>query len=128
MRPDRNVILEEIGFAWKGESHHNLNQNEKLWHQLCMKSWCHRRSKRTDYSTSQLWTKQLLYLVGASLCRNFFPPCLLKNGRKPYSQVCGNVNARMSEYKSVAIVRANSGPRMSSSKMTVYGTGTGRLP
>jgi hypothetical protein len=48
---------------------------------------------------------------------------LADNGRKPCSQVCGNVNARMSDCKSVAIVRAIHlclrGSRMLTSKMTV---------
>jgi hypothetical protein len=30
---DRMKILDELGFDWKGESHCNFNQNDKLWHQ-----------------------------------------------------------------------------------------------
>jgi hypothetical protein len=33
MRPDRKIILNEIGFAWKDDGAYTLNQDDKRWHQ-----------------------------------------------------------------------------------------------
>jgi uncharacterized protein YbgA (DUF1722 family) len=33
LRIDRKIILDEIGFAWKGEGAHNYKPDDMLWHQ-----------------------------------------------------------------------------------------------
>jgi hypothetical protein len=45
MRQDRKIILEEIGFAWKDDGAHTLNQNDKLWNQHYEKLVEYRRKK-----------------------------------------------------------------------------------
>jgi hypothetical protein len=43
LRQDRKMILNEIGFAWKDDGAHTLDQNDKLWHQHHAKLVEHKR-------------------------------------------------------------------------------------